>query len=102
VNSAGTSVTYRSPLHQMTETTPTSLWNDSAAIDELTYAMEHGAVGATCNPVIAAAVLAWQADTMIGLHRDPPVGELDSIPALRAWAGSYTDRSDPNLQSACT
>jgi transaldolase len=58
VNSAGTSVTYRSPLHQMTETTPTSLWNDSAAIDELTYAMEHGAVGATCNPVIAAAVLA--------------------------------------------
>jgi transaldolase len=41
----------------MTQTTATCLWNDSAAIDELTYAIENGAVGATCNPVIAAAVL---------------------------------------------
>jgi transaldolase len=47
----------------MTQTTPTCLWNDSAAIDELTYAIEHGAVGATCNPVIAAAVLAGDAAT---------------------------------------
>jgi transaldolase len=54
---AGPSVTYRSPLLQMTQTTPTSLWNDSASIDELTYAIENGAVGATCNPVIALAVL---------------------------------------------
>jgi len=42
----------------MTQTTPTCLWNDSASIEELTYSMENGAVGATCNPVIAAAVLA--------------------------------------------
>ena len=41
----------------MTQTTPTCLWNDSASIDELNYAIEHGAVGATCNPVIALAVL---------------------------------------------
>ena len=41
----------------MTQTTPTCLWNDSAAIDELTYAIEHGAVGATCNPVIAHGLL---------------------------------------------
>jgi len=41
----------------MTQTTPTCLWNDSAAIGELTYSMEHGAVGATCNPVIALEVL---------------------------------------------
>ena len=50
MTAAGPSVTYRSPLHQMTQTTPTCLWNDSASIDELTYAIEHGAVGATCNP----------------------------------------------------
>jgi transaldolase len=50
-------VTYKSPLHEMTQTTPTCLWNDSADIDELTYAIEHGAVGATCNPVIAVTVL---------------------------------------------
>ena len=52
-----TAQTYKSPLHQMTQTTPTALWNDSAAIDELTYAIEHGAVGATCNPVIAHGIL---------------------------------------------
>ena len=36
----------------MTQTTPTCLWNDSASHQELTYSIEHGAVGATCNPVI--------------------------------------------------
>src|SRR6267378_5694664 len=50
-------VSYKSPLHQMTQTTPTCLWNDSAAIDELTRSSEDGAVGATCNPVIAVSVL---------------------------------------------
>lgn len=50
-------VTYKSPLHAMTQTTPTCLWNDSADVDELTYAIEHGAVGATCNPVIAVTIL---------------------------------------------
>ena len=48
---------YKSPLHKMTQTTPTCLWNDSASIEELTYAIEHGAVGATCNPTIALTVL---------------------------------------------
>jgi transaldolase len=50
-------VQYKSPLHKMTQTTPTCLWNDSAAIEELTYSIEHGAVGATCNPSIAVSVL---------------------------------------------
>ena len=51
------SVIYKSPLHEMTQTTPTCLWNDSAATDELKYSIEHGAVGATCNPVIVVAAL---------------------------------------------
>lgn len=50
-------VAYKSPLHEMTQATPTCLWNDSASIQELTYAIEHGAVGATCNPVIVLGVL---------------------------------------------
>src|SRR5437773_3053184 len=33
------------------------LWNDSADIGEPIYAIENGAVGATCNPVIAVAIL---------------------------------------------
>jgi transaldolase len=41
----------------MTQTTPTCLWNDSASIEELTYSIENGAVGATCNPSIAVSVL---------------------------------------------
>jgi transaldolase len=48
---------YKSPLHQMTQTTPTCLWNDSASMQELAYSIEHGAVGATCNPVIVVGVL---------------------------------------------
>jgi transaldolase len=48
---------FKSPLHKMTSTTPTCLWNDSASIEELSYSIEHGAVGATCNPVIVLAVL---------------------------------------------
>lgn len=49
--------TYKSPLHEMTQVSPTCLWNDSASIQELTYSIEHGAVGATCNPVIVLGVL---------------------------------------------
>jgi len=52
-----TSAAYKSPLHKMTQTTPTCLWNDSASIQELTYSIEHGAVGATCNPVIVHGIL---------------------------------------------
>src|SRR5690242_7880686 len=55
-------VATRSPLQQMTETTPTSLWNDSSAKDELKYSMEHGGVGATCNPVIVVDVLKKEMD----------------------------------------
>jgi transaldolase len=47
----------KSPLHEMTQSTSTRLWNDSASIQELTYSIEHGAVGATCNPVIVVGVL---------------------------------------------
>jgi transaldolase len=48
---------FKSPLYQMTQTTPTCLWNDSASESELAYAIDNGAVGATCNPVIALAVV---------------------------------------------
>jgi len=49
--------TYKSPLFEMTQTTSTCLWNDSASIEELTYSIDHGAVGATCNPSIVVSVL---------------------------------------------
>ena len=54
-------VAYKSPLHEMTQTTPTCLWNDSATLSELTYSIEHGGVGATCNPVIVLDALKKEA-----------------------------------------
>jgi transaldolase len=46
-----------SPLLRMTENSTTVLWNDSADPRELSEAIGWGAVGATCNPVIALAAL---------------------------------------------
>jgi len=46
-----------SPLLQMTQDSPTCLWNDSADPLELAQAIGWGAVGATCNPVIALSAL---------------------------------------------
>ncbi|MEO6351451.1 MAG: transaldolase family protein [Candidatus Limnocylindrales bacterium] len=48
-----------SPLQQ-TAATSTDIWNDSCAVDELQYAIEHGAVGATANPTIVHDV--WKKD----------------------------------------
>ena len=73
-------VTYKSPLHEMTQTTPTCLWNDSASIQELSYSIEHGAVGATCNPVIVLGVLkkemaAWKDRLNALIQATPPATE---------------------------
>ena len=45
------------PLHEMACTTSTDLWNDSCSIEELTFSVAHGAVGATTNPSIVVYVL---------------------------------------------
>ena len=75
----------RSPLHEMTCTTPTVLWNDSCAIAELTYALENGAVGATSNPVIVGEVLKkeWELwkDRIPQIIRDLPAATEDEV----AW-----------------
>lgn len=70
-------VTYNSPLHKMTQTTPTCLWNDSASIQELSYSIEHGAVGATCNPVIVLGILKKE----IALWKDHIRALIDEHPA---------------------
>ncbi len=75
--------TYKSPLYEMTQTTATCLWNDSASIQELTYSMEHGAVGATCNPVIVLGVLKkemplWK-DRILELLKERPGATEEEI-----------------------
>lgn len=49
--------TANGPLHEMTLTTPTTFWNDSCSVEELSYAIARGATGATSNPVIVLNVL---------------------------------------------
>jgi transaldolase len=76
---------YKSPLHEMTQTTRTCLWNDSASVQELSHSIEHGAVGATCNPVIVLGVLkkeiaAWK-PRICELIREFPAATEDVI----AW-----------------
>ena len=70
----------------MTQTTPTVLWNDSASLSELAYSIEHGAVGATCNPVIVYSLLKkeisqWKS-RMQSLIKEYPTATEDQI----AWS----------------
>ncbi len=50
-------IIYKSPIHETVTAYPTDFWNDSCSVDELAYAIEHGAVGATSNPTIVEQVL---------------------------------------------
>jgi transaldolase len=52
----------KSPLLETVSTTATDYWNDSCSIEELTYAIENGAVGATSNPTIVGEVLHKEMD----------------------------------------
>jgi transaldolase len=74
---------HKSLLHQMTQETPTCLWNDSASVKELDYAIEHGAVGATCNPVIALNVAKQEMDhwreRILRYISEMPVASEDEI-----------------------
>ena len=75
-----TGVSYQSPLHEMTQTTPTCLWNDSSSISELTYSMQHGGVGATCNPVIVVSGLKqeiafWKERLLLLIQKYPTATE---------------------------
>lgn len=103
----------------MTQTTATCLWNDSAAEAELQYAIEHGAVGATCNPVIAVEVIKKELDfwkrRITELAAEwPAAGEgelawrtiedmstrragmlMDIFEASRGWNGRLSVQTDP-------
>ena len=52
-----TEIALDSPLLRMTQATATDYWNDSCAVEEVAYAVERGATGATSNPVIVGEVM---------------------------------------------
>jgi len=70
---------------QLTSETATDFWNDSCSAEELRYAMENGAVGATANPVIVGEVLSkemrhWK-DRILQIIAKTPTATEDEI----AW-----------------
>jgi transaldolase len=67
----------------MVRTTPTCLWTDSADRAELSAAIGWGAVGATCNPVIALSVIkadlpTWRA-RIATLAAEQPTAREDDL-----------------------
>jgi transaldolase len=70
----------------MSQTTPTQFWNDNCSVKDIAFAMEHGAVGATSNPVLVGMVLDAELDDYIPLIKktiaDHPVATEDDI----AWS----------------
>ena len=73
----------RSPLHETVATMPTDYWNDSCSIEELSYAIGNGAVGATSNPTIVGEVLQkemhlWR-DRLSEMVADRPTATEDEV-----------------------
>ena len=72
---------WNGPLHEMASTTPTQYLNDSCSIEELSYAIPRGAVGATSNPVIVGNVLKkemhlWRDRIRAVIDEHPTWGEI--------------------------
>ena len=98
------------PLLRMTQETPTRLWNDSATHAELSAAIGWGAVGATCNPVIALAALRsdlprWQARINEYAAEHPTASESQigwamveelSVEAAALLADAFTEHAGRN------
>jgi transaldolase len=70
------------PMLQTVSGRPTDYWNDSCAIDELRYAVDRGATGATSNPSIVLEVLGkerafWQPRVLELAAANPSWTEFD-------------------------
>lgn len=74
-----------SPL-QRTAATATDIWNDSCAVDELTYAIEHGAVGATANPTIVHDLWKKHPARWAARARELAVAQPHATEVELAWA----------------
>ena len=61
---------------QLTSETNTDIWNDSCSVEDLKYAIENGAVGATANPIIIGEVLGKE----MHLWKDRIYQVIDEMP----------------------
>lgn len=70
-----------SPMLRTVTEHPTDYWNDSCAVAELAWGIEHGATGATTNPTIVGEVLRKEWETWSA-----------RVPAIRAERPDATDQ----------
>jgi transaldolase len=73
---------FNGPLHEMALTTPTQYLNDSCSVEELSYAIARGSVGATSNPVIVGNVLKkemhlWKDFIATTIRNNPTASETE-------------------------
>lgn len=77
------SIIGKTPLHTMTLTSPTELWNDSCSVEDLKCAIDNGAVGGTSNPTIVGNVLKKEIDiwqpSIVSLIEENPSATEDEI-----------------------
>ncbi|HVV72161.1 MAG TPA: transaldolase family protein [Verrucomicrobiae bacterium] len=71
-----------SPLQQTVALGGNDYWNDSCSVDELRYAIGHGAVGATTNPTIVLNVLqkelaSWKGPLLRIIESNPAWTEVE-------------------------
>jgi transaldolase len=76
------SATTPSPLQQTATIGGNDYWNDSCSVEELRYAVAHGAVGATTNPTIVMGVLkkelaAWRTPLQRIIDGNPTWTEIE-------------------------
>ncbi len=114
------------PLGLMTSRGPTVLWNDSATHGELETSISWGAVGATCNPVIALSAIRsdlprWSARIAELNHELPEATEsqigwkvveeisleaaqllLPAFEASHGYNGRLSMQTDPRLARSAT
>ena len=74
---------YKSPMEEMSKTTPTAFWNDNCSLVDLAFSIDHGAVGATTNPVIVGQVLEAELNKYIPIIKElikqNPIATEDEI-----------------------
>lgn len=75
-----------SPFLEMTQNTHTVLWNDSADPKELNAAIGWGAVGATCNPVIALSAIKADSPLWTSRIRDYAQAHSTATEDAIGWA----------------
>jgi transaldolase len=89
---------FKSKLNQTVTQYPTDYWNDSCSVEELTYAVDQGAVGATTNPNIVVNVLKkemhlWQERIHQLIAENPTWSEVELtwklIEEMAAYGASF-------------